>query len=1391
MARRRSWSPRAERRRLAAETADGPAALQGVSFFRTEMAGRTCRMAVVAPSAEEALTVIERSASLAEAAVASPKAARSLAQQGLFISPEDPPVPPLALVFPGQGAHYAGMGQALYESFPVIKEWMDRAAAAADFDLLHLLFHDREENLQKTRWQQPASFAMEHAMARYLIGLGIHPVAMAGHSLGELTALCLAGVYSLEDGFRIVNKRALCMDKAAAVHGDPGTMAATDAPLDLLKEMIQGRQDVHIGNINSPSQVVLSGQTEAVKNLGTRLKEQGYRSTLLRVSMAFHSPIMRVIHDELEAYVASIPFHAPQIPVISNTTMAPYPSDPGEIRRILMAHLESTVHWMNNVQTLWNDYGVRLFVEVGPGDVLSNLLADTLPEPLCLQTCLPTAESHTYRTALAQLFVHGHLQVQGEPRFVSLATSRKTPAFHRPGPAGEGSPRPLDGPPATPDEQAAPALAEAPERQDHLEAIIRIIMDATGFTRDEIQPEMDLRRDLSIRSSRLPIIMDAAERHFGITIELEDFIHVRTVRDIAQRISAIVARQEGAGEGPAATAVDPGAASAEIPEPSADGARLKRVVFTLAPVEPTASTPVELSPGETVLLLSPDRDDALARRAGELLRQDYGVDTLPLPFVPEHLGRGEAGHDILSTAGVARTAEKISGLASLAGLVITLPRDGSERLAGMADVSRLLTELFQLLKVFLQSPTRKFVVLIHAREDADTRGRLLAEGLLGLFLSAAQEYPAVQFRTLEIDRDTDLPLALRAALDKGCAVVELIHRGGKLFTSQGHLAPAVFGDPPSLTLNPGDVVVMSGGATGISARLARSLAPFAPRLVFLGRTQLDPCIRPQESHPEPSTSAAVPDTPRAREIAQTLVDLHAAGIEATYLACDVTDPEAVRVALGEVAGRYGRIDGIIHGAGVLRDGFLDQMTPEDFSLVADAKFLGAWNLFSAAEGVGLRFFVGLSSVAAIQGNPGQTNYTAANRMMSALLRYLRRKNGAIRFKALTLPPIEGTGMAEDPEVRDLLRRRGVAYVHVQELAGLFCRELFIAPADDDWVMFMRALPSVKTAPLGDISHPAPSGQLDGGPVAFSPSDFPMIDGLSCLDLRREYMEASRTFSRQNDLWIADHRPLKSLAHPLVSATIMLETFMESARILFPHLQVRGVRQVRFMDMISCPPEVPRPSTISCRRAGTDPREVVCEASLSVQEISPTGRLADRFIPHCTGQVLLGGGRGELAEWIQDFPVRPDELRTPPVNHEQVLKWYEDGTGLAGRYRVLEAIDGAGPGLIRGRTIYRETDDFAHLHAARYQYSPYLFEALMQLTAFHMLTMDPQDRRSMVPTEIGEMRFLRQCRAGEPITLEARLRVQNQESVAWDARGFDDQGRTIMQVRTLRLHWVSP
>jgi len=186
-------------------------------------------------------------------------------------------------------------------------------------------------------------------------------------------------------------------------------------------------------------------------------------------------------------------------------------------------------------------------------------------------------------------------------------------------------------------------------------------------------------------------------------------------------------------------------------------------------------------------------------------------------------------------------------------------------------------------------------------------------------------------------------------------------------------------------------------------------------------------------------------------------------------------------------------------------------------------------------------------------------------------------------------------------------------------------------------------------------------------------------------------------------------------------------------------------------------------------------------------------LTDRFTPHCEGQVILDGregGGGDLGEGLADFPVRLDELRTRSINPKKVLKWYKDRSGLQGRYRVIEFLDGAGPGVVRGRTIYRETSDFANLRNARYQYSPYLFEALLQLVTFYIVAMDPSERRSMIPTEIGEMRFLRTCRVGEPITLEARRQAQDEEGLAWDARGIDDQGRTLMQVYGLRMHWVS-
>jgi 3-hydroxymyristoyl/3-hydroxydecanoyl-(acyl carrier protein) dehydratase len=148
------------------------------------------------------------------------------------------------------------------------------------------------------------------------------------------------------------------------------------------------------------------------------------------------------------------------------------------------------------------------------------------------------------------------------------------------------------------------------------------------------------------------------------------------------------------------------------------------------------------------------------------------------------------------------------------------------------------------------------------------------------------------------------------------------------------------------------------------------------------------------------------------------------------------------------------------------------------------------------------------------------------------------------------------------------------------------------------------------------------------------------------------------------------------------------------------------------------------------------------------------------------------------------------LQTQPMDHHKVLQWYADRSGFEGRYRVIDFLDGAGTGVVRGRTTYRQMSDFAHLQNAQYQYSPYLLEALMQLVGFYRVAMAPTQRQAMIPVEVGEMRFLRKCREGEQITLEARMRMEDEKGFVWDAGGIDDQGRTIMQVYGMRLHWVS-
>jgi hypothetical protein len=309
-------------------------------------------------------------------------------------------------------------------------------------------------------------------------------------------------------------------------------------------------------------------------------------------------------------------------------------------------------------------------------------------------------------------------------------------------------------------------------------------------------------------------------------------------------------------------------------------------------------------------------------------------------------------------------------------------------------------------------------------------------------------------------------------------------------------------------------------------------------------------------------------------------------------------------------------------------------------------------------------------------------------------------------------------------------------------------------------------------------------------VIFRKEDFPMIDEVPRVDLVKGELTAVRSFAHDKDLWIRDHKPFKFLKHPLVSAIMALETFMEAGKILYPHLRVRTVRDARFLDIIECPLETTRDSEISCRRIGSAADGVHCEVAISTREISPSGRVMDRRSSNYRAVVVLSSDFAVPPKTLVGFPVRSEELDSRPMGHDEALEWYQDRTDMLDRYRVIEDLDGTSAAAVRGRMIYHQGADFAPPLKSRYQYSPYLLEALMQVVNFYIAMRDPDEPRSMIPYRIGEMTFFRKVASGEEITMEARMKNRNDEGITWIARAVDEAGETVMIARDIMMRWFS-
>lgn len=277
-----------------------------------------------------------------------------------------------AYVFPGQGSQFSGMGSDLYQHSEAARNWFEKANEILGFKITDIMFEGSDEELKQTKVTQPAIFLHLVILAKEL-GDTFQPDLVAGHSLGELSALVANGTLNFEDGLRLVSKRALAMQKAC--EAEPSTMAAIlgldDDVVEKVCEEIDGV--VVAANYNCPGQLVISGSIPAVKDACEKLTEAGARrALLLPVGGAFHSPLMEPARQELEEAIAQTEFKAGICPVYQNVT-AQAVTDPEEIKKNLIKQLTAPVRWTQTMKQMIAD-GTTEFVEVGPGAVLRGLV---------------------------------------------------------------------------------------------------------------------------------------------------------------------------------------------------------------------------------------------------------------------------------------------------------------------------------------------------------------------------------------------------------------------------------------------------------------------------------------------------------------------------------------------------------------------------------------------------------------------------------------------------------------------------------------------------------------------------------------------------------------------------------------------------------------------------------------------------------------------------------------------------------------------------------------------------------------------------------------------------------------------------------------------------------
>ncbi|HEY4457036.1 MAG TPA: SDR family NAD(P)-dependent oxidoreductase [Pseudonocardiaceae bacterium] len=1068
----------------------------------------------------------------------------------------------IAFLFPGQGSQRPGMLAELFTAFPELHHYLDPRWAAA----LHppAAFDDpsradQRARITDTQVAQPVLGIAGLAVADLLGRAGVRPDLVAGHSYGELVALCAAGAIEPDALPDLSARRAAAI--LAATGADPGSMAAVAAGGDKVERALHDHglaDEIVIANFNAPEQTVISGPTEAIGQAVDRFKDAGMGAKRLPVACAFHSPLVAGSGERFAEALAATPIREPEIPVYANSTARRYDSD--DIRAALAAQLTAPVRFVEQIEAMYAA-GARVFVESGPGTVLTTLVGKILGDRPHHAIAAQPGRDGDLRgllTALAKLALAG-VDVRAEwlVRGRGSAVQVKRPGWTVNGqlvrtaagdiPAGALTPaRRVEQEavviPSQPTDQdaliteflrtgremvaaqrdvllaylgstpapipspvvASPAVAPIPVTTvvaapepvvetgpvDLLSMVVGVIADRTGYPVDMIEPDLDLEADLSIDSIKRAEIAGELAIRLGLDGSLGD----EQVEELA-KARTIAAITGWLGDHQDADTQPAQHEPAQTQTAQADTAQADAALEQLAQGHPAQADlaleqlaqghPSQADPAQDELSHRPAAPAQTAPRQGALGR-DQRVEDRPVPVIeaprrlimrpvplPVDVDRDAIrGKRFLVIGGGDAVRAQLAERGAL--VVDEGPFDGVLDLSPLTDADDdPLTSAFPRYQELLRGGLNWLVAVAPIGRGV---------GLRGFFRTVVREYPYMVARIVNVDDVDDIDgqinmlINIVDELGSADAAPVVLHTAGGRFGLEPVETPlpglAASGAGPAgigtaeaevLGLDRDSVALLVGGGRGITARFAGLLAEAArPHVHLAGRTALP-------EGPEDSATAGVTDpvalrgaviatglrnpaeVERAvgtilaqREVAATLAEIRALGATAEYHCVDARDADAMAGLVKEIHAEHGRLDLVVHAAGVIADKLIADKDPAAFERVYDTKVGGARALLNAVGDLpSVPTAVLFGSIAGALGNRGQADYAAANDALETIGAEWALRTGA---RALTVHwgPWAAGGNHDGMVTEELMReyaRRGITLIDPEEGMLALLREL--------------------------------------------------------------------------------------------------------------------------------------------------------------------------------------------------------------------------------------------------------------------------------------------------------------------------------------------------------------